>query len=121
PVHRSRSKLLDARAVLQMCGGRPAVLDRLCDVFRRSVAEQMAASRSAFDDRDLQRLRVGAHMLGATLGAFSTIAGGVASALAGAGVKGDIQAAGTLVQRLEAVVATLVEDTRGLTLEALGP
>src|SRR5262245_63145763 len=103
------------RAITQICGGRPAVLDRLCVVFRRSAAEQMAAARAAFDTRELEKVRVAAHMLAATLGAFSTIAGAVASALEDAATKGEVDTSGTLVNRLEGMVATLIEDTQDLT------
>src|SRR3954469_5686409 len=86
PRKRERSSLLDARAVTQMCGGRAAVLDRLGEVFRRSLPEQLAATCGALAAGDLSRLRVTAHMLADTLSAFSTIAGGVASALEDAAI-----------------------------------
>ena len=97
------------------------MLDRLCEVFRRSVPEQLAAARTALAGRDLPRLRVTAHMLAGTLSAFSTIAGGVASALEDAAIADDLEACATLVGRLEPLCATLSEDTRGLTLEELNP
>jgi CheY-like chemotaxis protein len=39
--------LLDARAIRQMCGGRQTVLDRLCDVLRRTVPEQLGVIKDA--------------------------------------------------------------------------
>jgi CheY-like chemotaxis protein len=119
PRRRERSSLLDARAVTQMCGGRGGVLDRLCEVFRRSLPEQLATARGAVVAGDLLRLRVAAHMLAGTLSAFSTIAGGVASALEDAAITEDLATCATLVGRLESLCATLIEDTRGLTLEDL--
>jgi CheY-like chemotaxis protein len=120
PVARPASGLLDARVIVQMCGGRPAVLDRLCEVFRRSVAGHLGAIRVAFDERAYPPLRVAAHMLAGTLSAFSTIAGTVASTLEDAAAVEDAEACRSLVERLEVMGAALVEDTRGLTLEALG-
>jgi CheY-like chemotaxis protein/nitrogen-specific signal transduction histidine kinase len=120
PTQRQPSRLLDARAIRQMCGGRPAVLDRLCEVFRRSVPEHMTATRVALAERDLPRLRVAAHMLAGTLSAFSTIAGGLASTLEDAAISNDVELCTTLVARLESMCASLIEDTRGLTLDALG-
>lgn len=119
PRRRERSSLLDARAVTQMCGGRAGVLDRLGEVFRRSLPEQVAAARGALAAGDLSRLRVAAHMLAGTLSAFSTIAGGVASALEDAAITEDLETCATLVGRLEPLCATLIEDTRGLTLADL--
>jgi two-component system sensor histidine kinase/response regulator len=119
PPARRRSRLLDARAVMQMCGGRPAVLERLGDVFRRSVAEHMASTRAAVDARDYPRLETSAHMLAGTLSAFSTIAGALASTLEDAAADHDGELAATLVARLEGMCTTLIEDSRGLTLEAL--
>jgi two-component system sensor histidine kinase/response regulator len=102
-----------------MCGGRPAVLERLGDVFRRSVAEHMASTRAAVDARDYPRLETSAHMLAGTLSAFSTIAGALASTLEDAAADHDGELAATLVARLEGMCTTLIEDSRGLTLEAL--
>jgi PAS domain S-box-containing protein len=119
-VPAAKSRLLDPRAIAQMCGGRPAVLDRLCEVFRRSVPEHMTATRAALDERDLPRLRVAAHMLAGTLSAFSTIAGVIASTLEDAAIARDLDVCTTLVARLEVMCTTLIEDTRDLTLETLG-
>jgi len=119
PRKRDRSSLLDARAVTRMCGGRASVLDRLCEVFRRSVPEQLMATRGALAAGNLTQLRVAAHMLAGTLSAFSSIAGGVASGLEDAAITEDLATCATLVGRLESLGATLIEDTRGLTLEDL--
>jgi two-component system, sensor histidine kinase and response regulator len=120
-ARRPPSRLLDARAILRMCDGRVAVLDRLCEVFRRSAPDHMAIARAALDQRDLPRLRVAAHMLAGTISAFSSVAGALASALEDAAIADDLALCTTLVARLDAMCTTLVEDTRGLTLEALGP
>ena len=120
PSERHPSGLLDARAIVRMCGGRPAVLDRLCEVFRRSVPDQMTQTRIALEERDWPRLRIAAHMLAGTLSAFSSIAGALSSALEDAAISEDVELCTTLVGRLESMCTALVEDTRGLTLEALG-
>lgn len=96
------------------------MLDRLCEVFRRSVPEHMTAIRAALGERDLPRLGVAAHMLAGTLSAFSTIAGGLASTLEDAAVDKDVELCMVLIARLESMCTALIEDTRGLTLEALG-
>ncbi|MGE0396436.1 MAG: PAS domain-containing protein [Kofleriaceae bacterium] len=117
---RELSRLLDARAIVQMSGGRRAVLDRLCEVFRSNLPVQMAATRAALDASDLGTLRVVAHKLAGTLSAFSTVAGAIASALEDAAAARNLELCATLVSRLEAVSAQLLVDTRDLTLEALG-
>jgi CheY-like chemotaxis protein len=111
--------LLDARAIVQTCGGRPAVLDRLCELFRRTAPTQMAAARAALDERDLERLRPAAHILAGTLSAFSTIAGALASTLEDAAIAEDLERCIALAGELETICALLMEQTRGLTLGAL--
>ncbi|MDF2697236.1 MAG: hypothetical protein K0S65_5619, partial [Labilithrix sp.] len=119
PVKRPQSRLLDPRAILRMCGGRAAVLEKLCDAFRRSLPQHMTRTRSALVDGDLPRLREAAHMLYGTLAAFSTIAGALASTLEDAAIREDVESCTELVRRLDSMCAELLEDTRGLTLEAL--
>ncbi|UJR85559.1 Hypothetical protein I5071_76390 [Sandaracinus amylolyticus] len=119
PMKRRESRVLDPRAILRACGGHPAVLERLCAVFRRSLPDHMARTRSALRDRDRPRLREAAHMLHGTLSAFSTVAGALASALEDAAIHGGIERCTELVAGLEPMCAELVEDTRGLTLDAL--
>jgi two-component system sensor histidine kinase/response regulator len=116
---RQRSRLLDARVIIQTCGGRPAVLDRLCELFRRTVPANMAATRAALDERDFAQLRRAAHMLAGTLSAFSTIAAALASTLEDTAIDEDLERCSSLVAQLESTCTVLVEETRGLTLEAL--
>ena len=105
---------------MQTCGGRGAVLDRLVEIFRRSVPEHFAAARVAFDKRDFPRLRVAAHVLAGTLSAFSTMAGTIASALEDAAIEEDVERCASLVTKLGSTCTQLVEETRDLTFENLG-
>ena len=121
PVAKRRpSRLLDPRLISRMCAGGPAMLERLCEVFRRSLPEQMTRTRSALDDGDVSRLGAAAHMLAGTLSAFSTVAGALASTLEDAAAREDLESCTELVGRLEGMCAELLDNTRGLTLEALG-
>jgi two-component system sensor histidine kinase/response regulator len=104
-----------------MSGGRPAVLDRLREVLHRSVPEHLAAIRTTLEQRDFTRLRAAAHMLAGTVSGFSTIAGGIASALEDAAIAEDLDTCTTLAARLDTTCAALLEETRGLTLDALRP
>jgi len=119
PSKRHRSPLLDARVILQTCGGRPAVLERLLEIFRRSVPEHLAAIRAALVQREFSQLRVSAHMLAATLSAFSRIAGALASTLEDAAFDENLERCTALVGQLESTSATLLDEVRDLTLESL--
>jgi len=114
-----RAQLLDLRVIAQTCGGRPAVLERLCEMFRRSVPTHVAATRAALDERNFARLQASAHVLAGTLSAFSTIAGALASTLEDAAVDQDLERCVSLVSQVESSCARLLEETRGLTVEAL--
>jgi PAS domain S-box-containing protein len=115
------SQLLDARAILRVCGGRPEALDKLCVAFRESLPDQLMAVRSALGEGDLAHLREGAHKLRGTLGAFSTVAGVLALTLEDSASRGDADGCRELVEQLEGVCAKLVEHTRSLTIDALTP
>ena len=120
PPERPReSRLLDPRAILRMCGGRPAVLEKLCEAFRRSLPEHMTRIRSALRDEDLPRLREAAHMLYGTVAGFSTVAGALASTLEDSATQQDLESCTELVGQLEAMCAELLEDTRALTIDQL--
>ena len=121
PAKRQPARLLDARAILQACGARPAVFDRLCQVFRASVPGHLTAIRSALEQQDWPLLRVEAHKLAGTLSAFSTIAGTLASTLEDAAADGNGERCVQLVGQLESTCNALREETRSLTLEALSP
>jgi two-component system, sensor histidine kinase and response regulator len=112
-------RLLDHRAILRACGGRAGVVERLCEVFRRTLPDHMARLRSALGDRDLPRLREAARQSYGTLGAFSTIAGAVVLTIEESALREDLESCTELVERLESMCAELLEDTRALTIEEL--
>ncbi|MEI9948115.1 MAG: PAS domain S-box protein [Pseudomonadota bacterium] len=105
------TRLLDASLISAVCGGTQAVFDRLVEVFRVSVPEQMARARSAFGRRDLLDLGEAAHKLCGTLSAFSTVAGALASSLEESATRNDLQACSELVDRLEAICEGMIEET----------
>jgi CheY-like chemotaxis protein len=118
-VRPRRSSLLDPGVILRMCGGNALVLDKLCQVFQRTLPEQMGRARVALAERDPSRLREAVQMLTGTVAAFSTAAGDVASTLEDRIRAGDLASCTELVGRLDAMCAELVVDTRGLTIESL--
>jgi HPt (histidine-containing phosphotransfer) domain-containing protein len=111
--------LLDPSAILRMCGGRPDVLGRLCEVFRRTVDDHLSRSREALEQGDLPRLRVAAHKLAGTLSAFSTVAGTLASDLEDAAAAGELARCTELFAHLDATCAEVLEETSRLTFETL--
>jgi HPt (histidine-containing phosphotransfer) domain-containing protein len=88
-------------------------------VFRRALPDHLARVRAALGARDLNDLAEAAHKIVGTLGAFSTIAGAVASTIEDAARREDFDSCASLVGQLESMCAEVLEDTRGLTLDAL--
>jgi CheY-like chemotaxis protein len=117
----SESRLLDARAILRVCGGQADVLGKLCSAFRDSLPSQLTTVRTALGKGDLPRLREGAHKLYGTLAAFSTVAGALALTLEDCAARGEVDSCRDLVNRLEAMCAELVDATRSLTIDVLTP
>jgi HPt (histidine-containing phosphotransfer) domain-containing protein len=114
-----RLRLVDARAVLRMCGSQPAILEKLCEVFRRTVPEGLLQVRSALREHDFGSLGEVVHKLAGTVGAFSTAGDALAETLQDAAAQGNLEACVTTADRLEAICAELLEDTRALTIDAL--
>jgi CheY-like chemotaxis protein/HPt (histidine-containing phosphotransfer) domain-containing protein len=121
PAKRRESRLLDAGAILRVCGGQADALEKLCGAFRASLPGQLTTVRSALGDGDLARLREGAHKLCGTLAAFSTLAGSLAQRLEDSATRGDLDSCRELVDQLEDVCADLADATRSLTIDALKP
>jgi CheY-like chemotaxis protein len=111
--------LIDPGAVHRTCQGRPAVLERLCEAFRRSVPQRMAEIVSALAARDLPRVQEASHKIYGTLAAFSSTAGAVAVALEEAAAREDPDSCATLADRLESMCLDLIEETRMLGIDAM--
>jgi two-component system, sensor histidine kinase and response regulator len=79
----------------------------------------MAAVQNALRDRDSVRLRESAHKLSGMVAAFSSVAGGVASALEDHAACEQLEEAHPLAERLERMVEELLQLTNGLSLETL--
>jgi PAS domain S-box-containing protein len=111
--------LLDARAILRACGQQAAVLEKLRVVFRRTLPVQRARVRAALASGDLQELREAAHQLVGTVGAFSTVAAGVASTLEDAAIRQDRESCAALVERLGSLCDALLDATVTLSIDSL--
>ena len=111
--------LLDPRAVLAACGGDGAILVRISQAFRTGLPGQLEALRVALRGGDAGRLRETAHRLCGMVGAFSTVAGEMASDLEDRAAQGRLDEARPLVARLETIAGILLKNVDGLTLESL--
>jgi hypothetical protein len=119
PVGGTGARVLDPRAVLATCGGDAGILEKICRAFRTGLPGQLGAVRSALRAGDAPRLREAAHKLFGMVGAFSTVAGGVASALEDAALAGQLDDAHHLVGQLETLAGELLVAVDGLSLAAL--
>jgi len=111
--------LLDPVAVLTACGDDEEALRRMCRTFQTYVPDQLAEVGDAVRGRDAPRLREAAHKLCATLFAFSTAAGEVASDLEDHAAQGRLEEARPLVEQLEVMARELLRLAGGLSLETL--
>jgi CheY-like chemotaxis protein len=111
--------VLDRRAVLATCGGDAAILEKISQAFRTALPDQLEAVRAALRDGDTPRLHEAAHKICGMVGAFSTLAGGVASALEDRALAGQLEEARPLVARLETLTTELLTAVEGLSLDAL--
>jgi two-component system, sensor histidine kinase and response regulator len=114
PTRARQSRLIDQHALSRACGGRQAILIKLCEVFQSSLPDHMLRVRVTLSERDLQKLSKAAHMLYGTLAAFSTIAGALALTLEDLAKRGDVESCAELVDRLEVMCSELIADARSL-------
>ncbi len=120
PVERGAdANLIDVEAVLGACGGDAGILERICRTFQTSVPNQMARVRAASRENDTAGLREAAHVMYGTVAAFSSVGGAAVSEVEDAAARGEIEACGALVDRLEGICALLVQQTSGLSMERL--
>jgi len=105
--------------ILAACGGDAAILEKICQTFRARLPDHRKAVQNALRDRDAPRLREAAHKFAGMVSAFSTVAGGVASELEDLAAQGQLDEAGPLAGRLEAMVEELMRLVGGLSLDAL--
>jgi CheY-like chemotaxis protein len=116
---RSEPGLLDRRAILRACGDDGSVLEKLRDVFRRTLPSRVSLVRAALTNGDFERLREAAHSLVGTAGAFSTITADVASALEDAAIRQELESCAALVDRLASLCDALLDATATLSIDSL--
>jgi PAS domain S-box-containing protein len=119
PAEPPGAGLLDPGVLLAACGGDAAILQKLCQAFRAWLPDHLKAVQDALRDRDAPRLREAAHKVSGMVAAFSTVAGGVASELEDRAGQGQLDEAGALVARLEAMAKELARLAVGLSPDAL--
>jgi two-component system, sensor histidine kinase and response regulator len=119
PADRPGPGLLDPRVLLAACDGDAALLEKICQVLRARLPDDLTAVQDALRERDAVRLRQAAHKLRGTVAAFSTAAGAVASGLEDHAARGRLEEAQPLMEQLEAMARELIEQVDGLSIEAL--
>ena len=119
PKAQMASELLDPVILWDVCGGDARILEKLRQTFKSRLPDYMAAVQEALRKRDSVRLRESAHKLSGMLAAFSSVAGGVASALEDHAARDELEEARPLVTRLESMIEELLRLTNGLSLETL--
>jgi two-component system sensor histidine kinase/response regulator len=117
--HPSSLSLLDPAVLLAACGGVAQLLSELCQDFTSKTPALLADVNDALHEHDALRLREAAHRLYGTLTIFSTVAGEVASDLEDQAIRGQLEEARPLVERLDGMVRELIQQVDGLSLEAL--
>ena len=115
----AESGLIDSRVLLAACGEDGVILERLCGAMRAGLPDQVAAVEEALDVGDAPRLRDAAHRICGMMAAFSTAAGGVASAIEDHAAGGRLEAARPLVERLAAMAQEIIRLAGDLSLETL--
>jgi CheY-like chemotaxis protein/HPt (histidine-containing phosphotransfer) domain-containing protein len=119
PYATDHARLIDPMVLLAACGGFEKLLDEMCRHFKSNTRSLIADLGDALKDHDAPRLYEAAHKLYGTISAFSTIGGAVASDLEDLAARGQLEDARPLIDRLEAMVAELIEQVNGLSIETL--
>src|SRR5262249_5287819 len=119
PADPPDASLLDPSVLLAACGGDALILERLCQAFRARLPDQLTAVGEALREHDTGRLREAAHKVCGMLAAFSSAAGGVASAIEDCAARGQLEDARPLVGQLETMAQELLRVVNGLSLETL--
>jgi PAS domain S-box-containing protein len=111
--------LLDASVVLAACGGDAALLAKMCRSLEAQVPEHLEAIRDALSNRDATRLREAAHKCCGTLSEFSTVAGDLAGTVEDLAAGAQLDKAAPIAKQLDATARELVQQVRGLPIDAL--
>jgi CheY-like chemotaxis protein len=119
PIASDPTSLLDPVVLLAACGGAASLLDVMCQEFQSHAPSLLAKVSDALRDHDAPRLHAAAHKLYGTITAFSTVTGGVVSDLEDLAARGQLEEAGPLVVRIEAMAHELIRQVNGLSVDTL--
>jgi CheY-like chemotaxis protein len=111
--------LLDPSILLAASGGVEGLLLEICRNFASQAPALLAALSDALQGEDVPRVQGAAHKLYGTITAFSTIAGELVSEVEDLAAIGHLAEARPLVGRLESMVAELIRQMDGLSIEDL--
>jgi CheY-like chemotaxis protein len=111
--------LLAPDVMWDVCGGDRVVFEKLRQTFLNRLPDHLAALSEALNQENSVRLRECAHKLSGMVGAFSSKASEVASAVEDHASRGELEAARPLVERLRLMAKALTQIVAGLSLESL--
>jgi len=113
------SKLLDPHAILRACDGHASLLDRIREVFRETLPDELARVRAALGDCNFERLREAVHGLAGTVGLFSTVTADIALTLEDEAAHENFERCSALLERLTSMCHALLEETAAITIDSL--
>jgi PAS domain S-box-containing protein len=106
--------LLNLEVIAASCGGEPAILERMKVVFAEQLPGLHEGVRAAFAAGDAAALREAAHKLSGMLSAFSSIAGGVATAIEEHAARNELTPCGPLMDRMESLCQQLLREVEAI-------
>ncbi|MDB5340699.1 MAG: domain S-box protein [Planctomycetaceae bacterium] len=119
PIAVEQPDLIDARVLLAACGGDELILSKLCQTFRVRLPASLIAVQDALRDRDALQLREAAHKLSGMIAVFSSVAGDMASSLEDHAACDGLEECRSLVEHIDAVALTIIQQLDGLSIETL--
>lgn len=108
------STLLDLEVIAASCGDEPAILDRMRVVFAQQLPGLLEGVTVAYHAHDAASLREAAHKLSGMLSAFSSIAGGVATAIEEHAARNELTPCGLLMGRMESLCQQLLREVESI-------
>lgn len=119
PASIAGDSLLDFEVIAASCGGEPAILERMRIVFAEQLPGLLGSVREAYCANDLAALREAAHKLSGMLSAFSSVAGGVATAIEEYAAGDELTPCGPLTDRMESLCEQLLREVESIDASQL--
>jgi len=116
---RADHELLDARVLLDSCGGEAVLLGRLTQALREHLPQELRRANQSWQSQDTRALREAGHRLQGMLAAVSSTAASIASALEDQAERAQLIEARRSLDELEQLSQAILGEMGPLTVEAL--